>query len=134
MTAEEKSVLSLFMIGVLIVVGKVLAGGEPITPRLFIGRMLLGGFVSMVAGVVLVQFRDIVDGINAKFRELKTNGYIVDATCWFSEESNDAETLKAGKLYIDYDYTPVPPLENLTLRQRITDKYLANLVTSVNSN
>nr|WP_077891907.1 hypothetical protein [Escherichia coli] len=45
MTAEEKSVLSLFMIGVLIVVGKVLAGGEPITPRLFIGRMLLGGFV-----------------------------------------------------------------------------------------
>lgn len=44
MTAEEKSVLSLFMIGVLIVVGKVLAGGEPITPRLFIGRMLLGGF------------------------------------------------------------------------------------------
>ncbi len=35
MTAEEKSVLSLFMIGVLIVVGKVLAGGETITPRLF---------------------------------------------------------------------------------------------------
>ncbi len=83
---------------------------------------------------VTTLIRDIVDGINAKFRELKTNGYIVDATCWFSEESNDAETLKAGKLYIDYDYTPVPPLENLTLRQRITDKYLANLVTSVNSN
>ncbi|MEM0688196.1 holin [Escherichia coli] len=60
MTAEEKSVLSLFMIGVLIVVGKVLAGGEPITPRLFIGRMLLGGFVSMVAGVVLVQFPDLL--------------------------------------------------------------------------
>ncbi len=84
--------------------------------------------------ITTTLIRDIVDGINAKFRELKTNGYIVDATCWFSEESNDAETLKAGKLYIDYDYTPVPPLENLTLRQRITDKYLANLVTSVNSN
>lgn len=45
MTEGEKSVLSLFVIGVLIVVGKVLAGGEPITARLFIGRMLLGGFV-----------------------------------------------------------------------------------------
>ncbi|EHQ9987608.1 phage tail tape measure protein [Escherichia coli] len=55
MTAEEKSVLSLFMIGVLIVVGKVLAGGEPITPRLFIGRMLLGGFVSMVGDVAAIQ-------------------------------------------------------------------------------
>ncbi len=76
----------------------------------------------------------VEEGINAKFRELKTNGYIVDATCWFDEEANDKDTLKAGKLLIDYDYTPVPPLENLTLRQRITDKYLANLVSSVNSN
>ncbi|CFR19879.1 phage tail sheath protein [Yersinia kristensenii] len=83
--------------------------------------------------VTATLIRDIVDGINAKFRELKTNGYIIDASCWFDEEANDAETLKAGKLYIDYDYTPVPPLENLTLRQRITDKYLANLVSSVNS-
>ena len=47
--------------------------------------------------ITATLIRDIVDGINAKFRELKTNGYIVDATCWFSEESNDAETLKAGK-------------------------------------
>ncbi|EPM5392353.1 phage tail sheath protein [Cronobacter turicensis] len=75
--------------------------------------------------------RDIVDGINAKFRELKTASYIVDAQCWVDESANDKETLKAGKLMIDYDYTPVPPLENLTLRQRITDKYLANLVSSV---
>ncbi len=41
--------------------------------------------------ITATLIRDIVDGINAKFRELKTNGYIVDATCWFSEESNDAE-------------------------------------------
>ncbi|WP_213325114.1 phage holin family protein [Klebsiella aerogenes] len=59
MTEGEKGVLSLFLIGAMIVVGKVLAGGEPITPRLFIGRMLLGVFVSMVAGVVLVQFPDM---------------------------------------------------------------------------
>lgn len=84
--------------------------------------------------VTATLIRDIVDGINAKFRELKTSGYIVDATCWFDEEANDKDTLKAGKLVIDYDYTPVPPLENLTLRQRITDKYLATLVTAVNSN
>ena len=84
--------------------------------------------------ITATLIRDIVDGINAKFRELKTNGYIVDASCWFDEGANDKETLKAGKLYIDYDYTPVPPLENLTLRQRITDKYLATLVTAVNSN
>ncbi|HID9744540.1 TPA: phage tail protein, partial [Proteus mirabilis] len=32
--------------------------------------------------------------------------------------------LKDGKLTLDYDYTPVPPMENLMLRQRISDKYL----------
>ncbi|MBC2622914.1 phage tail sheath protein [Citrobacter cronae] len=83
--------------------------------------------------ITATLIRDIIDGINAKFRELKSGGYIIDATCWFDEEANSKETLKAGKLFIDYDYTPVPPLENLTLRQRITDKYLANLISSVNS-
>ena len=77
--------------------------------------------------------RDIVEGIKAKFRELKSNGYIIDADCWYDESSNDKESLKAGKLYIDYDYTPVPPLENLTLRQRITDKYLVSLGSTANS-
>ena len=77
--------------------------------------------------------RDIIDGINAKFRELKSNGYIIDGSCWFDESANDKDTLKAGKLYIDYDYTPVPPLESLTLRQRITDTYLVNLAASINS-
>jgi len=76
--------------------------------------------------------RDMIDGINAKFREMKSAGYIVDGKCWYDTEANDTETLKAGKLFIDYDYTPVPPLEDLTLRQRITDKYLAIFATAVN--
>lgn len=58
--------------------------------------------------VTATLIRDIVEGIKAKFRELKSNGYIIDADCWYDESANDKETLKAGKLYIDYDYTPVP--------------------------
>ncbi|GKX44567.1 MULTISPECIES: phage holin family protein [Pectobacterium] len=69
MNEPDKSILSLFLIGALIVVGKVLAGGEPVTLRLFIGRVLLGGFVSMVAGVALVQFPNLspvaINGIGA---------------------------------------------------------------------
>lgn len=72
-------------------------------------------------------------GINAKFQKLKNNGYIVDGSYWYDPESNETATLKVGKLYIDYDYTPVPPLENLTLPQRITDTYLAKLSDVVNS-
>ncbi|UXA39128.1 phage tail sheath protein [Pseudomonas juntendi] len=77
--------------------------------------------------------RDILEGINAKFRELVAGGYIIGGSAWYDEEANSATTLKEGKLFIDYDYTPVPPLEDLTLRQRITDRYLANFASSINS-
>ncbi|MFB1115627.1 phage holin family protein [Dickeya dadantii] len=69
MNESEKSIITLFIIGVLIAVGKVLAGSEPITLRLFVGRVLLGGFVSMMAGAALVQFPTLsplaINGIGA---------------------------------------------------------------------
>ncbi|EFO9572979.1 phage tail sheath protein [Salmonella enterica] len=70
--------------------------------------------------------KDIVEGVRAKFRQLKTLGYLIDGDCWYDDSVNTAETLKSGQLLIDYDYTPVPPLENLLFRQRITDRYLVN--------
>ncbi|MBJ2099279.1 phage tail sheath protein [Serratia ureilytica] len=77
--------------------------------------------------------KDIIEGINAKFRELKNGGYIVDGNCWIDEAANHKDVLASGKLVLDYDYTPVPPLENLLLRQRITDQYLMNFTQNVNS-
>ncbi|WP_417329563.1 phage tail sheath protein [Halomonas cupida] len=76
--------------------------------------------------------KDIIEGINAKFREWKALGYIIDGNAWFNEQANSETTLKAGKLYIDYDYTPVPPLENLMFQQRITDQYLVDFAARIN--
>lgn len=75
--------------------------------------------------------KDIIDGINAKFRELVTSNYLIGAECWLDPAINTKEVLKSGKFYIDYDYTPVPPLENLMLRQRITDRYLVDFAARV---
>jgi phage tail sheath protein FI len=77
--------------------------------------------------------KDILEGINAKFRELKANGYIIDGQAWYDENANSKDTLKDGKLYLDYDYTPVPPLENLQFRQRITDRYLVDFAAAINA-
>lgn len=77
--------------------------------------------------------KDIIEGINAKFRELRALGYIVDARAWYNTEINEPATLKSGKLYIDYDYTPVPPLENLVFQQRITDRYLVDFADRINA-
>ena len=55
----------------------------------------------------------------------------VGATTGLLAEAALEFIVKAGKLYIDYDYTPVPPLENLMLRQRITDRYLVDFANRI---
>lgn len=74
---------------------------------------------------------DMLASINAKFRQLKASGYIIDGEAWYDEEFNDKDTLKAGQLTIDYAYTPVPPLENMKFQQRISDQYLANFASRI---
>lgn len=69
--------------------------------------------------------KDILEGINSRLRSLKAGGYILDGRAWIDYEVNTTETLKTGKLTI-YDYTPLPPLEDLGFRQRITDRYYAD--------
>ncbi|MFJ2988340.1 phage tail sheath protein [Collimonas sp. NPDC087041] len=75
--------------------------------------------------------KDMIESINAKFRELVKKGYLLGGSAWFDPEFNEKETLKAGSLAIDYDYTPAPPLENLLFQQRITDRYLADFAAAV---
>jgi len=77
--------------------------------------------------------RDIVEGINAKMRELVANGYLIGGSAWYDPRNNTKDALKSGKLAIEYDYTPVPPLENLMLRQRITDQYLVDFANQINA-
>lgn len=75
-----------------------------------------------------VLISDIIEGVNAKFRELKAHGYIVNAECYLDPELNTKESLEAGKLWLDYDYTPIPPLEQLGFYAHITNKYLVELL------
>ena len=77
--------------------------------------------------------KDMLEEINSKFRELKNGGYVIDANAWYDEAANLPTQLADGQLAIDYDYTPVPPLENLTLRQRITSRYFADFATRINT-
>lgn len=77
--------------------------------------------------------KDIIEGVNAKLRELVSNGYLIGGSCWYPEDLNSEEALYAGKLQLSYDYTPVPPLEELTFRQKITSSYLMEFAASVNS-
>ena len=74
---------------------------------------------------------DIIAGINAKLREFTSAGYLLGGSAWYDSTLNSKDTLKEGKLAISYDYTPVPPLENLNLRQHITDIYLIDFARRI---
>lgn len=74
--------------------------------------------------------KDILETINAKFRSLKAQGLIIGAEAEFRDGDNPATDLAAGKLVFDYSYTPCAPAEAITLNQRITDKFYAELLAA----
>lgn len=76
--------------------------------------------------------KDILEGINTKFRFLKRAGYIMGGSAWAVDgDLNTADELKDGRLILDYDYTPCAPLENLMFQQRITGRYYENFADLV---
>nr|WP_027010379.1 phage tail sheath subtilisin-like domain-containing protein [Comamonas sp. B-9] len=77
--------------------------------------------------------KDIIEGINSRLRSLRNLGYILGGSAWLDTEVNTTETLKVGKLTIDYDYTPIPPLEDLGFIQRLTDRYWGDFAQRVAS-
>ncbi|CDO35819.1 phage tail sheath subtilisin-like domain-containing protein [Novosphingobium sp. KN65.2] len=75
--------------------------------------------------------KDVIDTINARVRSLVTAGRLIGGRAWFDPALNSDADLAAGKLVIDYEFTPAAPLEGLTLNQRITDKYYADLAAEL---
>ncbi|MEN7429145.1 holin [Chromobacterium sp. TRC.1.1.SA] len=59
MQEHEKGMLALLVVGAGIGLGKLLVSNEQITTRLAVGRAILGGATSTVAGVALMQFPNL---------------------------------------------------------------------------
>ncbi|MBH9536922.1 phage tail sheath subtilisin-like domain-containing protein [Novosphingopyxis sp. YJ-S2-01] len=76
--------------------------------------------------------RDVRETIDAEFRPLKGEGRIIGAeTLPLDPALNSADALAAGRVVIDYDYTPCAPAENMTLNQRISDRFYASFADQV---
>jgi len=75
--------------------------------------------------------KDIVETINARFRSLIAANRLIGAKAWYDPAHNSGTDLAAGKLVIDYDFTPCAPLQSLELNQVITDRYYATLSSAL---
>lgn len=76
--------------------------------------------------------RDMVETANATLRRWRTEGRLIGGQCWYDPALNPAESLAGGELTIDYDYTPVAPMEGLTINQRITARYYSGFGDALN--
>ncbi|MFV1492405.1 phage tail sheath C-terminal domain-containing protein [Phaeobacter sp. JH18-32] len=74
---------------------------------------------------------DIRDGVLAFGRGLVQRGALLGFNCWMDAELNTEATLKAGKLYLDYDLEPPAPLEHLIFRGHRNGAYYDDLVSGV---
>ncbi|WP_068083125.1 phage tail sheath subtilisin-like domain-containing protein [Novosphingobium rosa] len=73
--------------------------------------------------------RDLLASINAAFRKMKTQRFIMGANAYFDPALNTADQLAAGQLTISYDFTPCAPAEGTTLNQTITSTYYADFAS-----
>lgn len=74
---------------------------------------------------------DIIMAINAKLAQYVSKGYILGARVFIDKTLNTSETVQAGQFTISYEFTWVPPLENLVFNQHVTDTFFVNLVDKV---
>lgn len=74
---------------------------------------------------------DIIMAINAKLAQYVNKGYILGARVFVDKTLNTSETVQAGQFTISYEFTWVPPLENLVFNQHVTDTFFVNLVDKV---
>ena len=63
--------------------------------------------------------------------ELVRRGAILGGTVWRDPDLNTEATMKAGKLYIDFDIEPPAPLEHLIFRAHRNGSYYDELVSAV---
>ncbi|MFZ1875077.1 MAG: phage tail protein, partial [Chania sp.] len=50
-------------------------------------------------------------------------GKLIGAACWFDIVDNPTTNIRQGRAVVRYNYSPVPPLEDLTMIQTFTDRY-----------
>lgn len=75
-------------------------------------------------------FQDIRDSVQSFGQNLVNQRALLGFNCWLDPELNTEATLKAGKLYLDFDFEPPAPLEHLVFRAHRNGDYYNELITS----
>lgn len=89
--------------------------------------LLRGHLWAVDRGITKTYLEDVTEGVNAYLRSLAAKGAIIKGECWADPELNTPDQIAQGKVYFDFDFTPVYPAEHVTFRSHLTNKYLTEI-------
>lgn len=78
-------------------------------------------------GITKQYVQDVQEGVRAYLRHLVTIGAIIGGDCWADPDINTPDQIAQGKVYWDFDFTPVYPAEHLIFRSYLTTEYLTEI-------
>lgn len=78
-------------------------------------------------GITKNYITDVTEGVNDYLRYLKNIGAILGGTCWADPDLNTPDQIAQGKVFFDFDFTPVYPAEHVTFRSQLTNDYIQEI-------
>lgn len=75
--------------------------------------------------------QDVLGGVNAFLRQLKSEGVIPGGKCWLDKEINTPALMAKGIYYFDFDFGAYYPAEHLIFRSRLNNGYLDEVIQNV---
>lgn len=78
-------------------------------------------------GITKTYVSDVIEGVNAYLRHLTNIGAILGGSCWADPELNSADQIAQGKVYFDFDFTPVYPAEHIIFRSHLVNDYIKEI-------
>ena len=78
-------------------------------------------------GITKTYVSDVIEGVNAYLRYLTNIGAILGGSCWADPELNSADQIAQGKVYFDFDFTPVYPAEHIIFRSHLVNDYIKEI-------
>lgn len=78
-------------------------------------------------GITKTYVEDVIEGVSAYLRHLKNIGAILGGRCWADPALNTPDQIAQGKIYFDFDFTPVYPAEQITFRSHLVNDYIQEI-------
>lgn len=71
---------------------------------------------------------EVVAGVEEYLRRLTAKGAIYGGRCWADPELNTPESIAAGNIYFDFDFTPTATANKVTFRSHLVNDYINGLI------